>query len=328
MNILVDDFFWRSCQAVYAASHTQIRSMLRCLKAWHRSDMILVPVWLQSVFNFYLHQWSMIHNLKGNTHVDLHLSSPVYTDKPILSSYHLDKLKNWVCSQWMAWLFGSLHKSFSAWASSTIVEGISCFWKPRTMVVFKRGISYDCQRILMNIQTPEEVRRKKIKSSIMHHLELRQSHTCNISASHSLKSGLFDHVWPRHFFPGKNQHPCWFPLRVMVESWDISTGHLHRLLLCFSSSGAHRSIFFRGMPTKSLKSPQFSRVPVLCPRSRGQPGRQARQSASPTARVLLGGHDYPFISDLQHDWWEVMQKGGLLMNRNLANQLRVALYHV
>ena len=154
-------FDGRSCQAVFASSHTQIRSMLRCLKAWHRSDMILVPVWLQSVFNLYLHQWSMIHNLKGNTHVDLHLSSPVYTDKPILSSYHLDKLKNWVCSQWMAWLFGSLHKSFSAWASSTIVEGISCFWKPRTMVVFKRGISYDCQRILMNIQTPEEVRRKK-----------------------------------------------------------------------------------------------------------------------------------------------------------------------
>ena len=86
------------CLCCFSHSDTQIRSMLRCLKAWHRSDMILVPVWLQSVFNFYLHQWSMIHNLKGNTHVDLHLSSPVYTDTPILSSYHLDKLKNWLCS--------------------------------------------------------------------------------------------------------------------------------------------------------------------------------------------------------------------------------------
>ena len=85
---------------------------------------------------------------------------------------------------------------------------------------------------------------EKIKSSIIHHLEPRQSHTCNISASHSLKISLFDHVWPRHFFPGKNQHPCWFPLELWLNLEISLLAICIGLLLCFSSSGAHRSIFF------------------------------------------------------------------------------------
>lgn len=108
----------------------------------------------------------MTHNRKGNTHIDLHLSSSVYTDKPILSSYHLDKLKNWG-------LFSV--NGVTLWQPAQIFFSVSIehhggrnvlFRKTPHDGRFKRRISYDCQRILMNIY--KLVKKSEGKNQVIH----------------------------------------------------------------------------------------------------------------------------------------------------------------
>ena len=102
--------------------------------------------------------------------------------------------------------------------------------------------------------------------------------------------------------------PVGFPLELWL---NLEISLLAICIVCFFVSHLPVRIgafFFRGMPTKSLKSPQFSRVPVLCPRSRGQPGRQARQGkavSQPNSEGFVGRSWLTF-----HKWFATWLMGG------------------